>query len=82
MFLKSSLFHICIVESNWSVEWFFNLTREDYVLCLFSWVWVETHFPLSGPVINLLPVFIDPLMPGATRMSHIQLSAAGLFKYM
>ena len=58
MFLKGSLFDISIAKVNWNVEWFFNLTREDYFLCLFSWVRVETHFPLSDPVINLLQVFV------------------------
>ena len=44
MFLTSSLFDICIVEVKWNAEWFFNLTREDHFLRLFSWVRVETHF--------------------------------------
>ena len=58
MFFKSSLFDICIVEVKWNAEWS-NLTREDHCLRLFSWVRVETHFPLSGPVINLLQVLIN-----------------------
>ena len=42
-----------------SVGRFFNVTVEDYILKFFSWVWVETHLPLSDPVINLLKVFIN-----------------------
>ena len=34
---------------KWSVEWFFNLTREDYFLRLFRWVRFETYFPQNGP---------------------------------
>ena len=37
---------------------FLILRGKIYFWCLFSWVRVETHFPLSGPVINLLRVFI------------------------
>ena len=63
MLLKDSLFDICIVEVKWGVEWFFNLTR-DYFLCLFSWVRIETHFPLSDLVINLPQVFIKIIHRG------------------
>ena len=64
MFLKDSLFDICIVEVKWNVEWLFNLRTENYFLRLFSWVRVETHFPLSCPVINLLQVFIKIIRRG------------------
>ena len=64
MFLKGSLFDICIVEIKWSVECSFNVTREDYFLSLFSWVQVETYFPLSGPVIDPLQVFIEIIRRG------------------
>ena len=57
MFLKGSLFNICIIKVILSVEWFFNSTREDYFLYLFDWVRLEIDFLLSCPVINLLQVF-------------------------
>ena len=44
---EGRLFDICIVEVRWSEEGFFNLTREDCLLYLFSCVRVETHFPLQ-----------------------------------
>ena len=44
MFLKSSLFDIGIVEVKSSVECFFNLSREDYFLCLFSWSGLKLIF--------------------------------------
>ena len=64
MILKSSLFDISIVEVYKSVEWFFNFTSGDCFLYLFSWVRVETHFPLSDPVIKLLQVFIKIIRRG------------------
>ena len=64
MISKSSLFDISIVEVYKSVEWFFNFTSGDCFLHLFSWVRVETHFPLSDPVINLLQVFIKIIRRG------------------
>ena len=64
MILKSSLFDICIVEVYKSVEWFFNFTSGDCFLYLLSWVRVESHFPLSDPVINFLQVFIKIIRRG------------------
>ena len=81
MFLKGSLFDICIVEVKWTVGRFSILIREDYFLCLFSWVQVENHFPLSDPIINLLQVFVKIIRRGNIARS-VFLNLRNLLLYL
>ena len=58
MFLRFNLGNIAIVEKQRRIRRLFQFSAEYNTLSLLATIWIESHFPLKGSIIDLIQVTV------------------------